>query len=241
MPIDTKRISRARLARALERYADDQKLSQADLARDLDVTQQAVSDWMGQRSTPGRKNAEKILHMLGHEARDLYGDDAPSEARQAHVPTDAAALVYIPHDGTAAAGTGRVDPGDEPEHHGYPARVVEHLTGYVPASELRSFTIVGDSHVPEIMPNTPAIYWRMSELIGDGLYVLRIDDGQAVKRVQRIPGGSLILSSLNPAYRDVELRPLKDADTPGTFREQHTGEVTHVQVVGKVMFYPKPV
>jgi phage repressor protein C with HTH and peptisase S24 domain len=225
----TPELDPAAFARALQREQARRDLSQRDLARLIGVTQQTVSDWLSQKKAPSKKNWRAVLDRLGLDERALMSTAANENG-----------VILIPHDGNAAAGGGAANGSHTQKRHPYPSEVIQQLTGFAPASELRSFTIIGDSHVPEITPNTPAIYRSVNGYVGDGLYVLHVDGLEVCKILQYLPGGAIILSSYNERYRDVHLTPLPDADTPGTFREDETRLVSIVQIVGKVVFYPKP-
>ncbi|MEM6782219.1 MAG: helix-turn-helix domain-containing protein [Bacteroidota bacterium] len=230
----------ARFARAVRQRLREKKMTQAALAEAVGVTAPTVSGWLSEKYTPTADNVERALGILDLDPDEVVVDPSARRPVTHQVQERSVPVVYIPHDGEAAAGTGRVNGHEESDPHPYPEHVVQQLTGFAPIDELRSFTVVGDSLAPEVMPNTPAIYRRMRQFMGDGLYVLRIDDTEVVKRVQRIPGGALVLSGYNPDYEPVRLLPMPESDTPGTFREERTGLVTYVQVIGKVMLYPKP-
>ncbi len=46
----------------------------------------------------------------------------------------------------------------------------------------------------------------------DGIYVIRMDSGLLVKRIQRLPGNRLMITSDNPAYKPFEIA-IDDAKT----------------------------
>lgn len=224
-----------RFAKTLLHEQAQRGLSQDELAGLLGVRQATVSDWINGKKSPSAKNAQRVIDVLGIEPATIYTGGADGNV----VADGSPHVVLIPHDGYADAGPGADNGSTTRKHHPYPTEVIQQLTGFAPTNELRSFTIIGDSHMPEISPNTPAIYRRTADFVGDGLYVLQIDGNEVCKVVQYIPGGAIILSSYNPAYRDVHLTPLPDADTPGTFREDETRLTSVVRIIGKVVFYPK--
>ena len=61
----------------------------------------------------------------------------------------------------------------------------------------------------------------------DSIYVLRIDDSVLVKRLQKLPGGRIQVSSDNPAYQSFTLEP-KD-------------EARSVAIIGRVIWVGKRV
>ncbi|HET6567699.1 MAG TPA: S24 family peptidase, partial [Rhodothermales bacterium] len=114
----------------------------------------------------------------------------------------------------------------------------QRLSGVNP-DDLRTVTVVGDSLVPEIFPGTRVVYVPHGRIEDFGLYVILVDDGVLVKRVQRYAGGAVEIIPINPAYCKEMLFPLQDADTSDLYRSQQTGLTTHFRVIGKVVFYLK--
>ncbi|MEM1043496.1 MAG: S24 family peptidase [Bacteroidota bacterium] len=233
-------IDPARFAASVAAALAERDLSQADLARSADVSRSSVSRYLSGALTPSREVAARVLDAL-----ELSWDDVAQAA-----PPAPANVVLVPRDGYASgapsAEQGYVN-GDghaegEPvssalERDPYPRDELVRLTGMNP-DRLRSCTVVGDSLVPEIPPNTRAVYVPVEDHIGDGLYVVAIDDAHVVKRVQRLADGTLRLLPYNPDYEPETLTPVKDADTENTYRTG-TGGIAVVRFIGKVVYYPK--
>ena len=59
--------------------------------------------------------------------------------------------------------------------------------------------VEGESMEPTLRPGDLILVDR-SEAIRDGIFVLRLDDGLLVKRLQRLPGNQVKVTSDNPAY-----------------------------------------
>ncbi len=74
-------------------------------------------------------------------------------------------------------------------------------------SKLSFLYIEGDSMEPLLRPGELIMIDRSaSEVPCDGIYLVRIDGHLMVKRIQRAPGGILIVSSENPKYKPIELQ-----------------------------------
>lgn len=228
-PIDPQRF-----ASAVSAALAEQDLSQADLARSADVSRSSVSRYLSGALTPSRDVAARVLDAL-----ELSWDDVAQAAVSAQ-----AEIVLVPRDGYASGARsseeGYVNGDGESsalERDPYPRDELARLTGMNP-DRFRSCTVIGDSLVPEVPPNTRAIYVPMDTHVGDGLYVVAIDEAFVVKRIQRLADGTLKLLPYNPDYEPETLTPVKDADTENTYRTQ-TGGIAVVRFVGKVVYYPK--
>ena len=230
-----------RFAAAVSAALAEQDLSQADLARAADVSRSSVSRYLSGALTPSRETAARVLDTLGLAWADV----------SAATPALPAEVVLIPRDGYAR-GARSVEEGyvNGDGHAGgdghavaalerdpYSRTELARLTGMDP-DRFRSCTIIGDSLVPEIPPNTRAVYVPVEEHVGDGLYLVAIDDAHVVKRVQRLADGTLRFLPYNPDYEPETLTPVRDADTENTYRTG-TGGIAVVRFVGKVVYYPK--
>ena len=122
-------------------------------------------------------------------------------------------------------------------YHPYSQSELKRVTGRKPDT-LRTCVVVGDSLAPDIPPGTRAVYLPLREHAGDGLYMVAINDGHVVKRVQRLADGTLRLIPFNPAYAEETLTPMKEADTDHLYRTGAGGTAV-VRFVGKVVYYAK--
>ena len=228
-------LDRARFSRALTRALAERGITQADLARELGVTQPTISDYVNAKKSPSRKNLVHLMGFLGLDPaeltalseRDLSGD-----------------VVLLPVRGRAAAGDGYINGsggagGDGGGLKAFSREELRRLTNRNP-DRLETFIVSGDSLAPEILPSSAVVYDPQEAFRGDGLYVLTVDEGEIVKRVQVLPGGALELLPINPAYKAELLYPVKEADTPNMYRSERTGLTSVVRVVGKVVAYSKP-
>jgi len=219
-----------RFASALRAALAHEHMTQADLARELGVSQPTVSDWVNGKKTPGRDNLSRVQDVLGipdEAIRVGTGDDEEQED-----------VVFVPRVARAEGGDGYVN-ADTPiveGRHAYSRQLLRQITGVNPEN-LMAITIVGDSMAPEMPANTPVLYMPRAEISDHGVYVLLYDEGVIIKRVQRLAGKAIKLISSNDDYEDEVLVPLPDADTPNTYRSVQSDLVATLEVLGKVVGY----
>ncbi|MCA8058098.1 MULTISPECIES: XRE family transcriptional regulator [Burkholderia cepacia complex] len=117
-------------------------------------------------------------------------------------PVDIADFVFIPrYNVKAAAGHGAAL-GDErpPLAMAFRRYWIDNFLGVAP-SNLAVIAVKGDS-MEGVLSDRDVILVNQADCRpGTGLYVLRMDGELFVKRVQRLPGGTLEVSSANEAYR----------------------------------------
>ena len=94
-------------------------------------------------------------------------------------------------------------------------------------SELRR--VVGDS-MTDFSPGATYWYWPVSELVGSGDYVLEIGGKLEVKRIARLAGDALIMSSTNYPETNETLTPA----AAGKYKSGLTGLEVELKIVGKV-------
>ena len=232
----------ARFAPHLSATPKAADLSQEQIAAHVGVAQQTVSAWLSGRQVPSRSNTVRLVELLDPDPElveryllwPLRRDDASTVAPDA--------VVHVARNGYAAAGHGVLNVEADDETDPYPRRELSRITNlHGPSLErIRSITVIGDSLAPEILPNSRVLYVPSEQYLGDGLYVLSIDGAELVKLLQQLPGGAIRLKPINPIYDQTELHPLRDADTPNTFRETASGLVSQLRFVGKVVGYLKP-
>lgn len=110
------------------------------------------------------------------------------------------------YDVSAAAGAGAVVSGEEV------LDVLAFKKSWL-ASELRVsekdlalIFVSGESMEPTLRPGDMALIVKQEgQPVDDGIFVVRLEDALLVKRLQRLPGGRLQVSSDNPAYRPFEI------------------------------------
>ena len=60
--------------------------------------------------------------------------------------------------------------------------------------------VIGDSMEPTLSPGNDLLVAHAPRMMGDGIYVLRMEDSLLVKRLARTPDGRISVRSDNPAY-----------------------------------------
>ena len=114
-----------------------------------------------------------------------------------------ASMVAIPvFDVAASAGPGLMALDESPvDHLWFNASWLRQTYGVNP-NDLKMLPSTGDSMVPTVpvgamlMVNTG----KAARAPGDGIFVVRLEGDILVKRLQRVPGGKIKVSSDNPAY-----------------------------------------
>ena len=78
-------------------------------------------------------------------------------------------------------------------------------------ADLFTMPTMGDSMEPTIRAGEYVLASRAEHLVqpGDGIFIVRLEGDILVKRLQRLPGGKLLISSDNTAYKPYEI-DLKD-------------------------------
>jgi phage repressor protein C with HTH and peptisase S24 domain len=117
-------------------------------------------------------------------------------------PVDISEFVFIPRFNVKAAAGHGATVGDErpPLAMAFRRYWIDNFLGVNPKN-LAVIAVKGDS-MEGILSNRDVILVNQADCRpGTGLYVLRMDGELFVKRVQRLPGGTLEISSANEAYR----------------------------------------
>jgi repressor LexA len=177
------------LADRLRALRKRQGLTQAELARSLAVTQQAVGKWENGRSFP---DAETLvaLHRYFEVSLDfLLGEDG---ARRA----SGRAPALIPVIGTVRAGYGAEA---FEEDLGAEFAVVRRPEDYF------YLQVRGDSMAPRIEDGDLALVRRQSVLEDGELGVVIYGDGEGTIKRFRRKGGAVLLQPFNPAYEPLLL------------------------------------
>lgn len=80
-------------------------------------------------------------------------------------------------------------------------------TWHLNPSDLFSIGSAGESMEPTIQAGEYLLASRAEDHLkpGDGIYIVRLDGHILVKRLQLLPGGKLMVSSDNPAYKPFEV------------------------------------
>ncbi|MEQ6292575.1 helix-turn-helix transcriptional regulator [Vogesella sp. GCM10023246] len=143
-------------------------------------------------------------------------------------PVDLGEFVFIPrYNLQAAAGHGAATDGEKPLFSmAFRKYWIEHYLRANPA-DLSVISVKGDSMEGVLNNRDVILLNRADTQASGGLYVLRLDGDLVVKRVQRLPGNRLRVSSANEAYAPFEVDM---NDTPSDFA-----------VIGRVVWFGRQI
>ena len=167
------------------------KLSQAELSRQLGVTQQAVGKWETGRSTPDPVTVARLAELLDTTTDVLLGLQQPDFA-----PPVGQRTPYnespIPVVGTVRAGYGALA---FEEDYGTEYACVKDPDNYF------YLVVKGDSMEPRIREGDLALVHRQPTLESGELGVLVYGEGEGTLKKFVRRGNAIILQPFNPAYQ----------------------------------------
>lgn len=196
------------------------RLNQSELARLMSVTPQAVQKWEAGETVPRGQRIQKLATALGVSVAYLVsGDDSgDDESKGIRLVSDAQVLpfsgktVVVPRlNISASMGHGLAQP------DGY-LEIIERMTvnadwvrqclSVTNPNNLAIVTGRGDSMESTFKDGDLLLVDRgVNEISADAVYVMAIEGDLYVKRVQRQPGGKLLLISDNQRYQPMDIRP----------------------------------
>jgi len=195
------------------------KLSQKELSERSGLPLPSLKDYETGKRMPGGEaiaslcqagiSANWLLTGKGEMLRSSEQPPAPEQPLQ--IPGGEAIddnYVLVPlYDVRAAAGHGAVVENEQ---------VIDYLAFnrkwlwqelHASTQDLYLIEVDGESMEPTLRPGDVILIDRRSaqKVPRDGIYVMRMDDGLLVKRLQRLPGRRVKVTSDNPAYEPFEL------------------------------------
>lgn len=187
------------------------KLSQAELSRQLGVTQQAVGKWETGRSTPDPVTVARLAELLDTTTDVLLGLQQPDFA-----PPVGQRTPYnespIPVVGTVRAGYGALA---FEEDYGTEYACVKDPDNYF------YLVVKGDSMEPRISDGDLALVHRQPTLENGELGVMVYGtDGEGTLKKYLRRGNAVVLHPFNPAYEDLVIK---------------VEELDHLYIAGKVV------
>jgi phage repressor protein C with HTH and peptisase S24 domain len=73
-------------------------------------------------------------------------------------------------------------------------------------------SVTGTSAMPDLKPrDTVMVDLRDRSVANEGLHIVRLDDALMLKKLQRLPGKVLRVSSKNPEYPPFEIRSFEES------------------------------
>jgi phage repressor protein C with HTH and peptisase S24 domain len=199
----------------IEKAREAARLNQSELARQMGVSPQAVQKWEAGETVPRGQRIEHLAAVLGVTVTYLMSGDEGAGLR---LVSDKPALpfmgktVVVPRldvSGSMGHGLARSD--------GY-MDIIERMTvstdwvrqnlSVTTPNNLAIITGRGDSMEGTYVDGDLLLVDRgVNDLQTDAVYVLSIDGELYIKRVQRQPGGFIVMISDNPKYQPITLKP----------------------------------
>lgn len=167
------------IAKNLRRIMYDKGKSQADVVRDLGITQSTLSSWMNGKRTPLIGNIDMLAEYLGVTRSDIV--DAPNEKTQE-------SYVSIKVYGRVAAGV--------------PMSMIEDITGEeeIPAEltkggkEYFALTIKGDSMSPRMQDGDIVIVRKQPDAESGDVVIATVNGEDATcKRLKKTDNGIMLI------------------------------------------------
>lgn len=195
-------------------HACIRKKSANILSNETGIPPITISSWLDGRSTPTDEQMDAIAQAAGIDpfwlktGQEHTAETAAFRESKSSVYSE---LISVPVVSlSASAGTGRaVLKEDVDDHIGLSTRLLRGLG--LRAGEIFVMPAIGDSMEPHIRSGELMLCSRSPDHLKgfDGTYIARLEGDILVKRIQRLPGGKIVVSSENPNYTPFEV-PLND-------------------------------
>lgn len=156
---------------------------------------------------PGMAAAKLQETLLGKNFRASVTEKASPPLVESTDFADQYALIPL-YNVSAAAGHGAVvDHEEVVDSLAFKRDWISH-TLHAQPGDLYLINVQGESMTPTLHPGDVILVDRRNgeNITTDGVYVIRMGDSLLVKRIQRLPGKTLRISSDNPAYQSFELK-----------------------------------
>ncbi len=189
------------------------ELSQENMAKALGTTGRTLRDYEKENFGVSYDFLNKLIETYKVNPNWIFRNEFPiflDEETEGLVknisPEEKADLIYIPkYDPTADAGAGKYTVSECMEYFiAIQSTVIRRIVGFVPTL-LSAIEAEGDSMSPLINNGDLIIIDLTRNIPNDGVYVLNINDGLVVKRIQSLPNYKLKVTSENKAYDPYEV------------------------------------
>lgn len=186
--------------------------NQSEMARFIGVTPQAVQKWMTGASEPRGKNLEMAARFLNVSPAMLkFGSEPGGNAVIALHPEDPLPddVVLVPEYRIEfSAGDGRLNYEIVEDNEPATYRLSWFRKYGINPARVRRFRVAGDSMEPMLFArDSILVNLDETDIVDGNLYALRYGDQLRVKYVSRRIDGTLVLRSVNQAYKDEEIPP----------------------------------
>ncbi|WP_405424378.1 XRE family transcriptional regulator [Pantoea stewartii] len=228
------------IGKRIRSYREDMKLSRNHVAERLGVSLSTLQAWENEEREPTASYVLKLSDILESSVEKLLTGDDASSTKVANLNVNAGSnavaidvkgntvdleeFVFVPrYNVSAAAGYGAYNDDESPMFTVSFRRywIVNHLKA--DPSMLSVISVTGDSMEGVLNDKDIILVNHADRDPREGIYVLRIDGQLLVKRVQRLPGAQLRITSTNPAYEPYNISL---NDIPHDF-----------DILGKVVWY----
>lgn len=172
----------------LKQLRKEKQITQANLAEDLNITQQAVAKWEAGKAAPDKNMLLRLAEYFKVSIDFLFGRNEKIVGPSLPAPN----LVSIPILGSVKAGYGSLAYED---YQGSETADVKK------ADEYFYFEVKGDSMYPQIKQGDLALVRRQPTLENGDLGVFIYGDGEATLKKFLIKKGSVYLEPFNREYR----------------------------------------
>src|SRR5579859_2754695 len=182
--------------------------SVADLARAVEVSDNAIYKWVSGRGQPSMMSLVNLSKAAGVSVEWLAtGRGAPTKMKADSHTSEPAEVAPLQRNSVRPAnGRGTVENPQIVDYLSFQADWLRRALN-LDARNMALVEVLGDSMSPTIDGGDLVIVdLREARFRSDGVYVLRTGSDLAVKRLQRQPDGGLLIRSDNPAYESSTVR-----------------------------------
>lgn len=204
------------IARSIKKAREAAGLNQSELARLLDISPQAVQKWEAGETLPRGRRMQQLCEALNVGVAELMDGNVSSGglrlvSDRPGAPSMGKTVVVPRLDVTGSMGHGSAQPDgyvDIIERMSVSADWVRQSLNVSSPNNLAIITGRGDSMESTFTDGDLLLVDRsVNELRMDAVYVMAIDGDLYIKRIQRQPGGVVVMISDNPRYAPIEIKP----------------------------------
>lgn len=204
------------IAKNIKKAREAAGLNQSELARLLDISPQAVQKWEAGETLPRGRRMEQLCRVLNVSVGELMDGNVSSSglrlvSDRPGVPSIGKTVVVPRLDVTGSMGHGSAQPDgymDIIERMSVSADWVRQSLNVSNPNNLAIITGRGDSMESTFTDGDLLLVDRgVNDLKMDAVYVMSIEGDLYIKRIQRQPGGVVVMISDNPRYAPIEIKP----------------------------------
>lgn len=170
----------------------------------------SLRQYLSGNSLPGLDKAMKMAQTAKVNLQWLATGEGPMRATEGgHGDTIGIPLYNV----TGSAGGGLLNDHEHVEKVIYCSQFFIHQVLGVPPAVLCMIHVTGNSMEPDLPSNSIVFVDRRgTDAKPDGIYVIRVEGTIMVKQLQRLPGGIIVVSSINTTYKAFEITPANPPD-----------------------------